>query len=102
MSTHTLSTRFIAITLVVVLSATWIGSGAWVGVAPEMDWKSSDEGSSNEAKEDAKHEVKSFSSTGQFLLLPGSLLLSQVNSQDGQLPAEHISEVPVPPPLVKG
>ena len=102
MRSNTVFTRFLAITLLVVLSVTWVGASAWVGVAAEMEWKSSDEGSSKETKEAAKHELKSFNDGQRVLLLPGSLLLSQVNSQDGQLPTEHVFEVPVPPPLKKG
>jgi hypothetical protein len=64
-----------------------------------VEWKNSDEGSSNETKEDAKHPMRAFSASQRTLLLPGSLLLSLVNSQDGQLPTERISEVLVQPPL---
>jgi hypothetical protein len=99
MNSHTVLTRFLAITLLVVLSATWLGASAWVGVAAEVEWRSSDEDSPNETKEDVKNELKSIKEGQRILLLPGSLLLSHVNSQDGRLPTEHISEVPVPPPL---
>lgn len=99
MTAHHLFTRSLAIILLIMLSGTWFGPGAWAGITQEVEWKTSDEGSSNETKEDAKHLMRAFSAGQRTLLLPGSLLLSLMNSQDGQLPTEHISEVPVPPPL---
>jgi hypothetical protein len=100
MKLNSLLTRSIAATLLVLLSATWLGANAWMGPVSGAEWAFADEEPSSENEEDAQPELKAFHPIPSVLLLPGRLLLSQVNAQDGQLPPEHVSEVPVPPPLV--
>ncbi len=53
-------------------------------------------------EEEVKHFDKCAGGEKYWMLTPDRILLSQVGTQEGQLPAEHISEVPVPPPLCVG
>jgi hypothetical protein len=52
------------------------------------------------AVDEVKHSEKLAGASRHMLTLPDRILLSQVEDQEGSLPPQHISEVPVPPPLL--
>jgi hypothetical protein len=91
--------RLLTIALLSALVMSWTSSFATSSFSTFLEWNLSEDETPAAQENEVKPAEKIAGVNRHHLTLPDRMVLSQAADQDGRLPAEHISEVPVPPPL---